>query len=99
MNVPKEIQTYCPKCKAHTKQKVKKVVQKKTRATPRNTSWGQIKHEKKTKGYTSRVAGTTKHDKQSQRNVLVLECPKCKKKQQRTVGSRTRKRIETKKGV
>ncbi len=99
MNMPKEIRTYCPKCKTHTKHKIKKVTQKKSPAPARKTAWGQRKFIRRTKGYTSRIAGNADHVKQSQRNVLMLECTQCKKKQQRTVGERTRKKIELKKGV
>lgn len=99
MNIPKEIRTYCPKCKEHLKQTIKKVIQKKSPAPARKLSWGQVKFEKRTKGYTSRVAGNAEHVKQSQRNVIILECPKCKKKQNRTIGSRTRKKLELKKGA
>ena len=99
MEVPKEIRTYCPHCKTHTVHKVKKVIQKKSPAPARKTAWGQVKFERRAKGYTSRLAGNADHVKQSQKNVLVLECTQCHKKQQRTVGGRTRKKIELKKGA
>ena len=94
MKVPPKMNTYCPTCRKHTEHKVKSIVQKHSPAKPRKMAWGQIKHEKKTKGYTSKVAGTAAHDKQSARNVLYLLCPECKKQHPMTVGSRTKKKIE-----
>ncbi len=99
MEIPRSIRTYCPKCRVHTVHRVKKVIQKHSPDPARTLSWGQRKFIRRTKGYTSQLAAKKDHVKQSQRNVLLLECSQCKKKQQRTVGGRTRKKIELKRGA
>ena len=92
MKYPSQVNTYCPNCRKKTLHKVK--LYSKGRA--RTTAWGQLKHERKLKGYVGKVAGEKSVKKQGKRNKIVLECSACKKKQERTVGTRTRKKLEIK---
>jgi len=87
-----EVVAYCPLCRAHTKQKVR--VASKGRA--RELAWGNRQHARKITGYTGKVAGEKPVRKQGKRQKLVLECPACKKKTERIVGTRTREKIEVK---
>lgn len=95
--IPKKINVYCPVCKKHTEHKITKIEQRHSPPTKRAMAKGQIRHVKKTKGYTSKLAGKRAHVKKASRNVIYLECPQCKKKHCRTVGGRTKKKLEFKK--
>jgi len=90
MKVPKEIKTYCPKCKKHTTHKAKNP--KKGKA--RSMSWGTLRHERRTSGYVGKVKGQATVRKQGKKQKIVLECTECKKSQERIVGTRTKKKIE-----
>ncbi|MEM3364777.1 MAG: 50S ribosomal protein L44e [Candidatus Micrarchaeia archaeon] len=91
MKVPKEIKTYCPKCKKHTVHKVSNP--KKGKA--RGLAWGTLRHERRTKGYVGKVKGQANVRKQGKRQKLTLECSVCKKKQDRLLGGgRTKKKVE-----
>ncbi|MCX8198298.1 MAG: 50S ribosomal protein L44e [Candidatus Micrarchaeota archaeon] len=90
MKYPKEIRTYCPVCKAHTEQKVKLASKGKARAL----AVGNRKHERKLRGHGGKRAGEKSVKKQGKRQKVVLECPACKKKQERVIGTRTKKRLE-----
>ena len=94
MEIPKEIRTYCPYCRKHTVHKVS-VIWRKSPPKGRTLAWGNLKHEKKTKGYTSKVAGKKESEKQRHRNVLELTCKECGKKHYRTYG-RSKKKVEVK---
>lgn len=59
-------------------------------------AWGNLKHEAKLKGYVGKVAGEKTVRKQGKRQRLMLVCDACKKKTGRTVGNRTKKKIEIK---
>lgn len=96
MNIPKTINTYCPKCKKHTPNTVKKISMKKSPAKARKTSFGQAKHLRKTKGYTSKVGAKKTPVKQTHKSVAMLECTVCKKKQQRPIAN-LKKMVEIKK--
>lgn len=87
MNVPKEISTYCPRCKMHTVHSVSLYKEGKRRALAK----GERQHERKRKGYGGqkypmlrRKAKTTK--KQS----LKIKCKQCGHTEQRK-GVRLRK--------
>ena len=92
MKMPNEINTYCPYCKAHTKHKVKLM----SKGKRRSTAIGERKHKRKLKGYGGKRAGVKPVKKQGKRQTVILTCSKCKKKQQRTIGTRTKKRLEIK---
>lgn len=93
MNMPDEINAYCPYCKANTKHKVKVYKKGKTRTLSR----GQRHHEAKTEGYTSKIAGKVAVHKQAKRQTVILECTVCHKKHYKTVGTRTKKVLQLEK--
>jgi large subunit ribosomal protein L44e len=76
MKVPAMMHVYCPHCKKHTEHKVKEHRE----GTRRSLAWGQIKHERKTYGYTSKIAGQVRKVKQRKKSKLMLECIVCHKK-------------------
>ncbi len=90
-SVPKEIRTYCPYCRKHTVFKVKEYKAGKRRSV----AWGQIKHENKTKGYTSKVAGKVGGIKNRKHIVLLLTCTECGKKRYKVLPE-TKKKLEIK---
>ena len=92
MKFPNEINAYCPHCKKKAKHKVR--VASKGRA--RTLAWGNRQHERVIMGYVGKVAGEKAVKKQGKRQKLILECSVCKKKQERIVGTRTKKKIEIK---
>lgn len=74
MNVPKTVNTYCPKCSSHTEHSVSLYKAGK----PRALAVGARRHERKKKGYggqgwplQKKFAKTTK------KQVLKLKCRKC----------------------
>jgi len=95
MKIPDVIKTFCPKCKKQTEHKVK--LYKKGRT--RETALGQKRHEQKTYGYTSKIAGKVTVYKQGKTPTFMLTCTKCGKKHPKSFKSRTKKPIEiTKQG-
>ena len=90
MKYPKEIRTYCPYCRKHTVHKAK--LASKGKARP--LAVGNRKHARKLMGHGGKRAGEKTVKKQGKRQKLVLECSVCKKKQERVVGTRTKKKIE-----
>ncbi len=96
MKVPKEIKTYCPKCRKHTVHKVTKVKMQKSPAKKRTLSAGQQRHLKKAKGYTSKVGAKANPVKQTHKSVLLLQCTECNKIQQRSLVD-LKKAVEIKK--
>jgi large subunit ribosomal protein L44e len=92
MKFPKETRTYCPFCKTHTVHKVKHA----SKGRARTLAAGNRAHERSLKGHGGKRAGEKTVKKQGKRQKLALECSKCKKKQERVIGSRTKKKIEFK---
>jgi len=92
MKFPKEMNAYCPKCKAHSVQKVKAA--SKGRAS--SLSAGNVRHERRLSGHGSKRKGEKSVKKQGKRNKVVLTCPKCNKKTERVIGGRTTKKLEFK---
>ncbi len=90
MKYPKELMAYCPKCKTHTSHKAKLVSKGKARAM----AMGNRKHARKLMGHGGKRAGEKSVKKQGKRQKIVLECGTCKKKQERVIGTRTKKKIE-----
>jgi large subunit ribosomal protein L44e len=90
MKYPKEVNAYCPNCNKHTSHKVK--LASKGKARP--LAMGNRKHARKLMGHGGKRAGEKTVKKQGKRQKLVLECSVCKKKQERVVGTRTKKKIE-----
>jgi len=92
MKYPKNVNTYCPKCRKVTKHKAKLA----SKGAPRTMAWGNLKHARKLKGYGGKVAGEKTVRKQGKRQKITLECSECKKKHERVIGGRTRKKLEIK---
>lgn len=92
MKFPKRINTYCPKCRKKTIHAVKLA----SKGKSRTLAWGNLRHQRKLKGYGGKVAGEKTVRKQGKRQKIVLQCGVCKKKHERVVGTRTRKRLEIK---
>lgn len=91
MKYPKEVRTYCPKCKEHTGHKVKLI----SKGARRTMAIGNRKHDRSLFGHGGKRAGEKTVKKQGKHQVVVMECEKCKKKHQRIIGTRTRKKLET----
>lgn len=92
MKFPNETNAYCPHCKKKTKNKVRVA----SKGRPRTLAWGNRQHERVIMGYVGKVAGEKAVKKQGKRQKLVFECTVCKRKQERVVGTRTKKKIEIK---
>lgn len=92
MKYPKELRTHCPYCNSHQLHKVKLA----SRGRARTLALGNRKHERVLRGHGGKRAGEKTVKKQGKRQKLVLECQKCKKKQERVSGNRTKKKIEIK---
>lgn len=94
MKIPPTMRVYCPFCRLHTDHKVSEVKKHSTRSM----AWGQLKHVRKTYGYTSKVAGKVAKSKQRQKWTFMLKCSKCSKLHEK-VFPHAKKRTEiTKKG-
>ncbi len=92
MKFPKEINTFCPKCNAHSLHKVRLA----SKGRPRSLAIGTRAHERSLLGHGGKRAGEKTVKKQGKRQKIMLECQQCKKKHERVVGSRTTKKIELK---
>ena len=92
MKYPNEVNAYCPKCRKKTKHKVRMA----SKCRPRSSAWGNRQHERTLRGYVGKVAGEKAVKKQGKKQKIILECPVCKKKQERIIGKRTRKKLELK---
>ena len=92
MKYPKEVRTYCPFCRKHTIHTSKGVSKKRAR----KMAIGNRIHDRKLKGYGGKRAGEKTVKKQGKKQRVMLTCSECKKKHERTIGSRTTKKIEFK---
>ena len=92
MKFPAEINTYCKYCNKHTIHKVSMPIKGQRRAL----SIGELRHKRKLKGHGGKRAGKKEVKKQGKRQKVMLTCNECKKKQERVLGTRTRKKIEIK---
>lgn len=90
MKYPKEINSYCPKCNKHTPHKVKMV----SKGKARPLAMGNRKHARKLMGHGGKRAGEKSVKKQGKRQKIIIECSTCKKKQERVIGTRTKKKLE-----
>ena len=90
MKFPKEVRTYCPKCKKHTLMKVK--IASKGRA--RSMAIGTRKHDRSLLGHGGKRAGEKTVKKQGKRQKLMFTCPVCSKKVERVLQGRTKKKVE-----
>jgi large subunit ribosomal protein L44e len=90
MKYPSKVNTYCPHCRKATSHKAKLY----SKGQARSMAWGQLKHARKLTGYVGKVAGEKTVRKQGKRQKVVLACSVCGKKMERTIGTRTRKKLE-----
>jgi large subunit ribosomal protein L44e len=74
MNVPKEISTYCPKCKTHTVHAVSLYKEGRRRTLAR----GERHHDRERKGYGGQKYPMLKRKaKTTKKQALKLRCRKC----------------------
>ena len=74
MNIPKEITTYCPKCKKHTSHPVSIYKEGKRRALAK----GERAHERERHGYGGQKYPMLKRKaKTSKKQTLKLKCKEC----------------------
>ncbi len=92
MKYPKEVRTYCPYCDSHQVHKAR--LAGKGRA--RSLAIGTRKHERSLLGHGGKRAGEKTVKKQGKRQKIILECQECRKKQERIIGTRTKKKLEIK---
>ena len=92
MKFTKEINAYCPHCKANALHKAKAA----SKGRARTLAAGNRSHQRSLTGHGSKRAGEKTVKKQGKRQKIVLQCSKCSKKQERIVGGRTTKKIEFK---
>lgn len=90
MKYPKEVNAYCPKCRKHARHKAKLV----SKGKARPMAIGNRKHKRSLFGHGGKRAGEKTVKKQGKRQKIILECSVCKKKQERVIGSRTKKKLE-----
>lgn len=91
MKIPNTIITYCPYCKKHTEHKISVYSPGKRRSL----AFGNVKFERKMQGHGGKRAGKKSVKKQGKRQVVVMTCSECSKKQMRVyINSRTKKKIE-----
>jgi len=90
MKYPKEVNAYCPNCGKHTPHKAKLV----SKGKARPMAIGNRKHERSLMGHGGKRAGEKTVKKQGKRQKIILECSVCKKKQERVIGTRTKKKLE-----
>ena len=55
---------------------------------------GNRKHERSLTGHGGKRAGEKTVKKQGKRQKITLECTICKRKQERVIGTRTKKKLE-----
>lgn len=90
MIFPKKVNAYCPHCKKHTPHSATNP----SRGRTRSLAFGTRKHERKLRGHGGKRAGEKTVKKMGKRQRILLECSVCKKKQVRTTGTRTKKKLE-----
>jgi large subunit ribosomal protein L44e len=74
MNVPKEIATYCPRCKTHTSHAVSLYKEGKRRTLAQ----GERHHKRERKGYGGQKYPMLKRKaKTTKKQTLKLRCRKC----------------------
>ncbi len=92
MKFPKEINAYCPYCRAHKLHKVKAA----SKGRARSMAAGNRAHARSLTGHGSKRAGEKTVKKQGKRQKLTLTCSTCNKKQERVLRGRTTKKVEFK---
>ncbi len=88
MEIPKEVKSYCKKCKKHETHKLKVFKVKKPRAQSKGTRKNVAKHKSGYGGKAKHI-GTVK--KQTKKPVFVAECVICKAKHYHVVPKKMKK--------
>ena len=91
MEIAREITTFCPKCNKHTVHAVKIISSK---GQQRTLSKATRRHNRALRGYVGKVKGAKHSKKLGQHQVVLLTCKVCKFVVKRTLGGRTRKKLE-----
>ena len=88
MNIPKEINRFCPKCKKHTIQKISIYKAGKRRGS----AAGERRHALRKKGYGGqKFPKLAKPAKTTKKVTQIFTCPVCKKKSLKKAGIRIKK--------
>lgn len=88
MNIPKNVKTYCKKCKKHTSHKLKVF----KAAAVRPASKGQRKHLFRTQhGYGGKSKFPKKPKKQTKKPTFLAECTACHAKRYFIIPKRMKK--------
>jgi large subunit ribosomal protein L44e len=87
MKYPKQMRTFCPKCKKHTVHSVE-LAKKKPR---RKMAQGQRRFLRKLEGYTSFPRSKPDYEKPTKKVDLRFKCSVCGKKHMRGSGWRAKK--------
>ena len=88
MDLPKEINDYCPKCNKHTKHKLKQFKPGKARAL----SWGTRENVRKhKKGYGGKAEFIATVKKQNKKPTFIAECETCHSKHYFVIPKRMKK--------
>ncbi len=93
MEIPQEIRTYCPKCRAHTVHKLK---QFKAGPPRKSMAWGYRKANRKAEGYVANKIRAHKGNpnyKQNKKPVFLATCTQCGRKHYFVIPKRM-KRVE-----
>ncbi len=90
MEIVKEITTYCPNCNKHTLHTVRLP----SKGPQRSMSKATRRHDRAIRGYVGSVEPKIHPKKLGKRQVILLQCKECKFVISRTMGNRTRKKIE-----
>ena len=94
MEIKREIKTYCPKCNKHTIHTVRIP----SKGPSRSLNKATRRYNRMLMGYVGKVKGAKTVKKLGKRQVVLLQCKECKFVVSRTLGSRTRKKIEISNG-
>jgi large subunit ribosomal protein L44e len=92
MKVPKEINTYCPKCDKNTTHTVKFY----TKKPEGGLTEGTRRNARKRTGYIGKVKGQATVKKVGKRQKALLKCKTCSYTVERVFGTRTKKKLEFK---
>lgn len=92
MKLPREMNTYCKKCREHTTHRVKNI----HKGQETDLSQGNRRFNRRTSGYTAKIGEPVNPVKQSKKRRVMLECQECGNKQERNY-PRSRKKIEIEK--
>jgi len=88
MNIPKEQNLYCPKCKRHTEHKLKLFKPGKARALSWGTRQNVVKHKA---GYGGKAEFNATVKKQNKKPTFIADCSVCNYKLYKVIPKRMKK--------